>query len=48
MLLIEGKNKVTVGNFANKIKCLKTPDCYKGKGFSYKYEEIILKKIKKK
>lgn len=30
---VEGRNKVLVGNFVHRIKCLKTPDCYKGKGF---------------
>ena len=32
-LVIESTNKVLVGDFANKIKNLKTPDPYKGKGF---------------
>jgi len=32
-LVIESTNKVLVGDFANKIKNLKKPDPYKGKGF---------------
>lgn len=48
VLIIEGTNKVLVGNFAYKVKYLRTPDCYKGKGFWEKYQNITLKKIKKK
>lgn len=45
---VEGRSKVLVGNFVYRIKRLKTPDCYKGKGFWSKYENIKLKKLKKK
>jgi large subunit ribosomal protein L6 len=48
VISIEGIDPVKVGNFANKIRFLKIPDSYKGKGFWYKYEEEILKEVKKK
>jgi ribosomal protein L6P/L9E len=32
MIIIEGICKITVGNFANKIKSYRLPDSYKGKG----------------
>ena len=44
---VEGFDKVTVGNFVNKIRNLKFPDSYKGKGFWYKNEVIKLKEINK-
>lgn len=46
-LTVEGFDKVTVGNFVNKIRNLKFPDSYKGKGFWYKNEVIKLKEINK-
>jgi len=46
-LTIEGVDKVKVGNFVNKIRNLKLPDSYKGKGFWYKNEVIKLKEINK-
>ena len=47
-ITLEGINPVTVGNFAVKIKNLRKPDSYKGKGFWYKNENISLKEVKKK
>lgn len=47
-IIIEGFDPVEVGNFANKIRFLKTPDSYKGKGVWYKNEIRILKELKKK
>lgn len=48
ILIVEGFDKVEVGNFLNRIRLLKTPDSYKGKGFWYPYEKENLKVIKKK
>jgi ribosomal protein L6P/L9E len=47
-ITIEGFDPVEVGNFASKIRCLKTPDSYKGKGVWYKNEIRTLKELKKK
>ena len=47
-LSVEGEDKVLVGNFIAKIRALKKPDAYKGKGFFYKYQKEKLKIIKKK
>lgn len=47
-IILEGIDKISLGNFANKILSLKKPDCYKGKGFWYKYQKENLKIIKKK
>tara|TARA_B100000989_G_scaffold291573_1_gene266214 strand:- start:1693 stop:2232 length:540 start_codon:yes stop_codon:yes gene_type:complete len=47
ILTLEGFDSVAVGNFANKIRSLKFPDAYKGKGFWYKNEVRSLKEIKK-
>lgn len=47
-ITIEGQNSALVGNFANKIRQLKLPDSYKGKGIWYKNEIRILKELKKK
>lgn len=46
-LTVEGFDKVKVGNFVDKIRSLKFPDSYKGKGFWYKNEVIKLKEINK-
>jgi len=46
-LVLEGSDQVTVGNFAKRIKQLRTFDIYKNKGFSYKNEILPLKQIKK-
>jgi large subunit ribosomal protein L6 len=47
-LLLESKNNVVLGDITNKIKLLKIPDVYKGKGFVIKNEFIRSKPIKKK
>ena len=47
ILVIEGFNAVEVGNFAYKIRKLKFPNIYKGKGIWYKNESKTLKTIKK-
>jgi len=46
-IIIEGLNPTSVGNFSKRIKQLKLPDSYKGKGLWYKNEIKILKPIKK-
>lgn len=46
-ITLEGSDAVFVGNFANRIRNLKFPDSYKGKGFWYKNEIINLKEVKK-
>jgi len=46
-LLVSGSDLVTVSNFLYKIKSLKLPNRYKGKGIWYKNEVIKLKEIKK-
>jgi ribosomal protein L6P/L9E len=48
VISVEGVDSVEVGNFTNKIRSLKFPDSYKGKGFWYKSEKEKLKEIKKK
>ena len=48
VLTLESKDIVLLGNILNRIRLLKTPDIYKGKGFWYKNEIINLKPIKKK
>jgi len=48
VICVEGIDPVKVGNFVNKIRFLKVPDSYKGKGFWYKYEDETLKEVKKK
>jgi ribosomal protein L6P/L9E len=47
-LLIKGEDPVFIGNFCNKIKQLKYPNVYTGKGFWYKNEKMNLKIFKKK
>jgi ribosomal protein L6P/L9E len=47
LLIVEGVESAAVGNFLKKIRNLKTPDSYKGKGFWYKNESRVLKEIKK-
>ena len=47
-LLVEGADKVIVGNFANKIANFKSLNNYTGKGLWLKsYQKFILKEIKK-
>jgi len=47
-LFFSSLNKVKLGNLAFKIKKLRLPNPYKGKGIWYKNERITLKEIKKK
>ncbi len=47
-ILLEGSDKVLLGDYMSKIHQLKESDIYKGKGFSYKYTTKKLKIIKKK
>lgn len=44
---VSGFNLVTVGNFLYRIRSLKMPNIYKGKGIWYKSETRVLKAIKK-
>lgn len=46
--IVEGFNKVDVGNFLSSIRSSKIPDDYKGKGFWYSNQKENLKVIKKK
>lgn len=46
-IAIEGFNYNIVGNFAHKLRMLRFPDSYNGRGFWYKNENIVLKQIKK-
>lgn len=48
MITIKGCSATEVGNFAEKIRRLRVPDSYKGKGIWYKNENRILKVLKKK
>ena len=47
-VVVEGYDKVIVGDFLSKLRSLKIPDSYKGKGFWYPYEKESFKVIKKK
>lgn len=47
-LLIKGYDGVFVGNITQKIRNLKIPNSYSGKGFLYKNENFICKTFKKK
>ncbi len=47
-VLLEGTDKILLGDYIQKIFRLKKSDAYKGKGFSYKYNTRKLKIIKKK
>ena len=47
VLIIEGYNKVSVGNFLYVIRKIKFPESYKEKGFWIKNEKRNLKEIKK-
>lgn len=47
IILLESSDSVLLGNFANKIRSLKKPDSYKGKGVWYKNEIKVLKVVKK-
>lgn len=46
-IVLESFNPIELGNFANKIRILRKPNIYKGKGIWYKNEKISLKPIKK-
>lgn len=46
-LSIESFNKSMLGNLVQKIRQLKYPDSYCGRGFWYKNEQILLKEVKK-
>ena len=48
VIFLQSFNKEVLGNFAMKIKNLRIPDAYKGKGIWYKTEQIKLKPVKKK
>jgi large subunit ribosomal protein L6 len=45
---VKGHDKTEVGNFARKVRSIRIPDVYKGKGIWYKYESKTLKELKKK
>lgn len=47
VLYLRCSNKQKLQNFCNFVKNLKKPDSYKGKGFSFEYEKLYLKKGKK-
>ena len=48
MVTVQGHDSSEVGNFARKIRLLRQPDLYKGKGIWFQNESITLKEIKKK
>jgi hypothetical protein len=48
ILIVEGLDRVEVGNFVHSIKSLRKLDVYKGKGFFAAYEKEKLKAVKKK
>jgi hypothetical protein len=48
ILVADSFNKINLGNFLCKVRGLKIPDVYKGKGFWYASEKESLKQIKKK
>ena len=47
-ILLESSDKILLGDYIKKIHELKKSDIYKGKGFSFQYENKKLKTIKKK
>lgn len=47
-LILKSSDLVFLGNFARKLKNLKYPNAYNGKGFWYKNEKISYKHFKKK
>jgi len=47
IITIQSFDKVLVGNFAHKLRSLRTLDRYKGKGIWYNNEIISLKEVKK-
>lgn len=48
LITVRGIDKVKVGDYAAKIRSIRPPDRYKGKGIRYYGEAIILKKSKGK
>lgn len=48
LITFESYNREMVGNFTSKIRHLKKPDAYKGKGIWYQNENKLLKEVKKK
>lgn len=47
-IIVKGMNKDLVGLVASKIRAVRPPELYKGKGIRYANEVIILKETKKK
>lgn len=47
-ILVKGVDKHLVGHVASKIRALRSPEPYKGKGIRYANEVIVLKETKKK
>lgn len=47
-VILKSANLAFLGNFSQKIKSLKRPNVYSGKGFWYKNEKITYKHFKKK
>lgn len=47
IITVEGFNNIEIGNFLTKVRQLRLPNIYKGKGIWYKNEIINLKNIKK-
>lgn len=46
-VIIQGRDKQLVGEIAHKVKMLKKPDAYKGKGIKYEGEKLRIKPGKK-
>ena len=47
IVIVRGRNKQLVGEIAHKVKMLKKPDAYKGKGIKYEGEKLRIKPGKK-
>ena len=47
-ITVKGHDLTEIGNFARKIRRLRAPDAYKGKGVWYKNEHRSLKELRKK
>lgn len=47
-IVVKGINKHLVGHIASKIRAIRSPEPYKGKGIRYANEVIVLKETKKK
>lgn len=48
IITVKGHDLTEIGNFARKIRRLRAPDVYKGKGVWYKNERRSLKELRKK